>query len=60
MFTARACSRVLIYTIPHPCLWAVNRGEVTALKPVRAEQVRRPSESRIGLCHTVDLFCLYA
>jgi len=36
-------------------------GEVTALKPVLAEQVRRPgpSESRTGLCHTVGLFCLY-
>ena len=40
----------------------LTRGVVTALKPVRAEQSDRggPSESRIGLCHTVGLFCLYA
>ena len=33
---------------------------VTALKPVRAEQVRWPERKQNGLCHTVGLFCLYA
>jgi len=36
------------------------RGVVMALKPVQAEQVRRPERKQNGLCHTVGLFCLYA
>jgi len=50
--------------LPNVIFWAhpsgPSRGVVTALKPVRAEQVRRPERKQNGLCHTVGLFCLYA